>query len=74
MARTASKGEALLHLAEQHERTPIVYLGDDVTDEDAFGMMSPTDISVRVGPGATAAAHRLESTAAVAEFVALLAG
>jgi len=73
LARTANKGDALLHLAERHERSPVVYLGDDVTDEDAFRMMSPTDISVRVGPGDTAAAHRLHGTAAVAEFVATLA-
>jgi len=72
-ARTASKGEALLHLAERRERSPIVYLGDDATDEDAFGMMSDHDISVRVGPGDSAAAHRLSEPAAVAEFVTLLA-
>jgi len=72
-ARTASKGEALLHLAERHERSPIVYLCDDATDEDAFSMMSDQDISVRVGPGDSAAAHRLPGPAAAAEFVTLLA-
>jgi len=72
LARTASKGDALLHLAERHERSPIVFLGDDVTDEDAFRMMSDTDVSVRVGPGESAAAHRLPGPAAVGEFVSML--
>ena len=73
LARTASKGEALLHLAARLERSPVVYLGDDITDEDAFHTMSDADVSVRVGPGESAAAHRLAGPAEVAEFLSLLA-
>ena len=73
LARTASKGDALLHLAERLGRSPVVYLGDDVTDEDAFRLMSQHDISVRVGPGDSAAAHRLSDPTGVAEFLSLLA-
>lgn len=73
LARAASKGDALLQLAERLERSPIVYLGDDVTDEDAFRTMSDADVSIRVGPGESAAAHRLSGPADVAEFVSLLA-
>jgi trehalose-phosphatase len=36
-----------------------VFLGDDVTDEEAFAMMGEDDISVRVGDGATVARYRL---------------
>jgi trehalose-phosphatase len=72
LARTASKGEALLALAERLDRTPVVFFGDDVTDEDAFRMMGPGDISVKVGPGTTAARYRLDGPIAVAEFLRLL--
>jgi trehalose-phosphatase len=73
LARTASKGDALLGLAARLGRAPIVFLGDDVTDEDAFRLMGTGDVSVRVGPGDTAARYRLADTAAVAEFLAALA-
>ena len=69
LARAASKGDAVLDLAGRHERSPVVYLGDD---EDAFRRMSGIDISVRVGPGDSVAAHRLPGPDAVAEFVSLL--
>jgi trehalose-phosphatase len=69
LARSTSKGTALLELAERLGRAPIIYLGDDVTDEEAFVVMGPDDVSVRVGPGATAARHRLGSPADVAELL-----
>jgi len=72
LARAASKGDALLDLADRLERSPIVYLGDDVTDEDAFGMLSDVDVSVRVGPGDSMASYRLHGPACVAEFLLLL--
>lgn len=73
LARTASKGDALLHLADRLGRSPVVYLGDDVTDEDAFRLMNHLDVSVRVGPGDSAAAHRLRDPNGVADFLSLLA-
>jgi len=54
------------------DASPVVYLGDDVTDEDAFGMMAETDVSVHVGPGDSAAVHRLHGPPDVAEFLASL--
>lgn len=72
LARLASKGTALVDLADRLDRSPIVYLGDDLTDEEAFRLMGPGDISVRVGPGQTAARYRLDNTAEVAEFLRLL--
>lgn len=72
LARTASKGAALLELADRADRAPIVFVGDDLTDEDAFQMMGPDDISVRVGPGETYARFRLDSPHEVADFVQLL--
>jgi trehalose 6-phosphate phosphatase len=59
LARSASKGEALLALAHRLGRSPLVFFGDDVTDEEAFALMGEDDISVRVGDGATVARYRL---------------
>ncbi len=72
LARTASKGEALLALAAREGRTPIVYLGDDVTDEDAFAVMGDADVPVRVGPGESAARYRLVDPPAVVELLRAL--
>ena len=72
LARTASKGSALLAFAHSIERSPVAYFGDDLTDEDAFQLMSSDDVSVRVGPGSTEARFRLADPAAVAELLELL--
>ncbi len=72
LARTASKGSALLAFAQSIDRSPVAYFGDDLTDEDAFQLMEGDDVSVRVGPGSTAARFRLADTAAVAELLELL--
>lgn len=69
LARTASKGEALLALAHRLGRAPIAYLGDDVTDEDAFRAMGDDDISVRVGAGESSARYRIADPTAAAELL-----
>ncbi len=69
LARTASKGEALLTLAARLDCAPVVYLGDDVTDEDAFAAMGAADISVRVGDGDSAARYRIAGPVAVVELL-----
>jgi trehalose-phosphatase len=66
----ADKGSALLALAEEVGADARVYLGDDVTDEDAFTRLTgPADVTVKVGEGATAAGHRIRDTAAVATLL-----
>lgn len=72
MARRASKGDALMHVAAECERSPVVFFGDDLTDEDAFAMMGDHDVSVRVGPGETRARYRLDDPTAVAQTIAEL--
>jgi len=48
-----------------------VFIGDDVTDEFGFGVVNRLDgHSVKVGPGASAARHRLADAAAVREQLA----
>lgn len=73
LARSASKGEALLALARRLGRTSLSFVGDDVTDEEAFVLMGRDDVSVRVGRGDTAARFRLGDPDAVAELLARLA-
>ena len=72
LARTASKGAALRTLGERVGRTPIIYLGDDITDEHAFAEMSDADLSVRVGPGESTARYRLTDPTAVVELLRAL--
>ena len=56
LARTREQGRCAARArADDSTGAPIVYFGDDVTDEDAFRMMSDADMSVRVGPDESAA-------------------
>ena len=71
LARPTSKGEAISRRRVPGQ--PVVFLGDDVTDESVFEVMGDHDVSVRVGPGDTAARYRLGDPGQVAEFVAALA-
>lgn len=67
-----TKGTAVRRIAAQHpERVP-VYLGDDVTDEDAFRALQNLErnaITVCVGPGETRAEHRLADPDAVVRYL-----
>lgn len=73
-----SKGEALRTLRTRLGVTRVFYAGDDVTDERAFAALEPQDVTVKVGPGVTAARHRLADPAAVAvlleDIAALVTG
>jgi trehalose 6-phosphate phosphatase len=55
----ADKGSALLRLRDELHAAAVLYLGDDLTDEDAFRVLGPGDVGVKVGAGETAATHRL---------------
>lgn len=68
----ASKGAAVLGLAEQ-EGAAVLYLGDDVTDETVFTRLRDGDVGIKVGAGATAAAHRVDDCEAVTRVLAALA-
>ena len=49
------KGQAVLHIMRQRygpawsERVRIIYLGDDLTDEDAFRVLAGLGVTFRVG-------------------------
>ncbi len=68
-----SKGEALATLRGELGVGTVLYAGDDVTDERAFRTLRPADVTVKVGPGETAARLRVADPSAVAGALAHLA-
>lgn len=55
----ATKGSALLKLAELLNVKSLVFLGDDITDETAFRVITAPDVSIKVGTGETAAQFKI---------------
>jgi trehalose 6-phosphate phosphatase len=55
----ADKGSALRRLRAEIGAAAALYLGDDVTDEDAFRALEPGDVGVKVGAGERAAGLRV---------------
>lgn len=62
-----SKGLALTRLSDIEGHAPVVYFGDDVTDERAFEMLPAEQghLTVKVGEGETRAHHRVAQIADV---------
>jgi len=67
-----SKGEALETIRHRVGASAALFIGDDVTDEDAFATLHGPDLGVKVGPGDTLAGFRLEDTREVARLLATL--
>jgi trehalose-phosphatase len=72
-ARHADKGTALVALGDELGAATTVFVGDDVTDEEAFARLSPSDVAVKVGDADTIAPHRLADPTAVLAFLRALA-
>ncbi len=74
----SSKGEAIATLARACAADAWLYLGDDVTDESAFGRLGDHDLGIKVGAGDTAATFRVDSpeevTAVLERLLALRRG
>ncbi|MDP8957760.1 MAG: trehalose-phosphatase [Actinomycetota bacterium] len=68
----ADKGTALEALRAESGAPVVVYLGDDVTDEDAFALLGEGDVAIKVGEGETAAPYRLGDPEAVVGFLEAL--
>lgn len=59
------KGVALQRLREQLGVRAVLYAGDDVTDENAFAVLTGDDIGIKIGDGDTRAGWRLANPEAV---------
>jgi trehalose 6-phosphate phosphatase len=71
---TATKGDGITRVAEVIRPDVTVFIGDDVTDEDGFAILSADDVGIKVGLGETRARFRIEGgPGEVAEFLAELA-
>ncbi|MGB8384382.1 MAG: trehalose-phosphatase [Dermatophilaceae bacterium] len=68
-----TKGDAVTALQDQLHPDATLYIGDDVTDEDAFAVLGPGDVGIKVGPGPTAAQYRLPDPQSVARLLTDLA-
>ena len=72
--RPATKAAAIGAMRLDLPPGPVLYVGDDITDEDVFASLTPIDVGVRVGPGATAATRRLRDPQDVLMLVRRLVG
>ncbi len=68
----ADKGSAVTRLRDELGAAAVVYLGDDLTDEDVFRRLGPADVGVKVGEGETAAGHRVADPDAALDVLRLL--
>ncbi|MEM7754343.1 MAG: trehalose-phosphatase [Planctomycetota bacterium] len=70
---STSKGTALNVIRGRVGASAIVFMGDDVTDEDGFATLQGPDLGVKVGEGETAAEFRVAETRDVSRLLAQLA-
>jgi trehalose 6-phosphate phosphatase len=68
-ARHADKGSALVELGARFDVATMLFVGDDVTDEEAFARLGPEDVTIKVGDDDTIARHRLPDPDAVLAFL-----
>lgn len=67
------KGEAVNWLRRDWGTVPqVIYLGDDVTDEAAFGELGMNDLGIKVGGGTTRATCRVSSEKVVVKVLSFL--
>lgn len=68
-----NKGQALEKIRQRVGASAAIFLGDDLTDEDAFAVLTGPDVGVKVGPGETKAQFRIDDCTSVARLLADLA-
>jgi trehalose 6-phosphate phosphatase len=66
------KGTAVEELRRQASAGGVLFLGDDVTDEDAFKTLSGPDVGVKVGGGESAAHYRVSDPVEAVRVLGLL--
>ena len=68
------KGEALDVVRHRQGATAALFVGDDVSAEEVFVRLSGPDLGIKVGTGATIAAHRIAGPAEVGHRAVLPVG
>jgi trehalose 6-phosphate phosphatase len=66
------KGDALNTLRKRFGASAVLFIGDDTTDEDAFGTLAGPDVGVKVGEGESRARFRVADTDGVARVLATI--
>jgi trehalose-phosphatase len=69
LARATSKATAIGELQHESGARSVVFVGDDVTDEDVFVALGDHGCSIRVGRGPSSAHHRLAGPPEVLAFL-----
>ncbi len=69
---TTHKGTALNALRMQLSAIAVLFLGDDVTDENAFGELRGPDVGIKIGTGPTAASYRVGDPLSAARALGLV--
>jgi len=72
--QSQTKGDGLLALIREIEPDCTLFMGDDVTDEDALAVLGPADVGIKVGEQPSVAPYRINSVPEVASFLAAIAG
>lgn len=67
------KGAALQRIRQRLGATAVLFIGDDVTDEDAFAALAGADMPVKVGPEPSMARYRISDPESVARLLARVA-
>jgi len=73
LVTTTTKGDALEQFRSAVGRSAAIYIGDDNTDEHAFATLTPVDVGIKVGPGATLARFRVADPSQVRQVLTWLA-
>lgn len=71
--RQSDKGSALEYIRNRFPSAPVLFLGDDVTDEDVFESLGGDDLGIKVGSGDTQARETVADPETAAAVLALLA-
>lgn len=69
----ANKGDALKRIQQAAGATGVLFIGDDLTDEDAFRTLRESDVAIKVGDADTIARHRVDGVADVIEVLSFVA-
>jgi trehalose 6-phosphate phosphatase len=65
-----TKGDAIAELADGCDG--IIFVGDDVSDETVFARLGPDDVGIKVGPGDSKAAYRVDGPEGVLGVLELI--